>query len=381
MMEIMCDTFVALGSATKNNKVIFGKNSDRPYSEKQTIVYFPRKRNPNESKVKCTHISIPQVEETYAVLLSKPSWMWGAEMGANEMNVVIGNEAIFDTKEPNGPPSLIGMDLVRLALERSSSAIQAVHRICDLLEMHGQGGACAEDDPTLVYHNSFLIADYKEAWVLETAGKWWTAQRINDGFRNISNALSIRSEYDIAKEGIIDYALDRGYCEDGKDFDFARCFTQGVYHEPTRYSREGWGSYLLQSNSGNIDPTIMMEILRDHYAGICMHGAFRTTGSQVSYLSKENSVHWMTGSPHPCISFFKPFVVPSNNDPMNIDIFQQRNSLNLLESERIIQELHALELELIQVIQQRIQNNNWVMIDIEDLTKVALNRECSLILG
>ncbi|MFX1516496.1 MAG: C69 family dipeptidase [Promethearchaeota archaeon] len=378
----MCDTFVALGSATDDGNVIFGKNSDRPYSEKQTIVYLPRKRYLNESKVKCTYVSIPQVEETYAVLLSKPSWMWGAEMGANETNVVIGNEAIFDTKEPHGPPSLIGMDLVRLALERSASAIQAVHLICDLLEMYDQGGACAEDDPTLVYHNSFLIADSKEAWVLETAGKWWIAQRINDGFRNISNALSIRSEYTIAKEGIIDYVLDRGYCDNVEDFDFAKCFTQGIYYEPTRFSRGGWGNYLLQSNSGNIDLNTMMDILRDHYGGICMHGAFRTTGSQVSYLSEENSVHWMTGSPHPCISFFKPFVVPSNVDPMNIDIFEHREKLNLLENERIVQELHTLELELIQAIQQKLQSDKRVMIDqIETITQIALNRERSLILG
>ena len=374
----MCDTFVALGSATENGEVVFGKNSDRPYSERQTIVYFPRKRYSKESEVRCTYISIPQVEETYAVLLSKPCWMWGAEMGANEMNVVIGNEAIFDTKEPMGPPSLIGMDLLRLALERSSSAIQAVHIICDLLEAFNQGGACAEDDPTLEYHNSFLIADSKEAWVLETAGNWWIAQQIKDGFRNISNSLSIKSEYNLAKEGIIDYTIDRGYCIEKEEFNFAKCFTQGLYHEPTRYSREGWGKYLLQSNSGKISPPIMMEILRDHYGGICMHGAFRTTGSQVSYLSKKISIHWMTGSPHPCISLFKPFTVPSKNEYVNIDIFNQRDSLNLIEQENLIKELQDYESELIHLIQQRIQNEDLLNTEIEDLTREALSRELSL---
>ncbi|MFX0207578.1 MAG: C69 family dipeptidase, partial [Candidatus Hodarchaeota archaeon] len=316
---------------------------------------------------------------TYAVLLSKPCWMWGAEMGANEMNVVIGNEAIFDTKEPMGPPSLIGMDLLRLALERSSTAIQAVHVICDLLETYDQGGACAEDDPTLEYHNSFLIADSTEAWVLETAGKWWIAQQIKDGFRNISNSLSIRSEYNLAKEGIIEYALDRGYCGNRDQFDFAKCFTQGIYQEITRYSREGWGNYLLQSNSGKITPTIMMEILRDHYGGICMHGAFRTTGSQVSYLSKKNAIHWMTGSPHPCISFFKPFVVPTQNEYANIDIFKQRDNINLLDQENVIKELQVYEKELIQSIQQRFQNDDWSNTEIETLTQEALNYELSLI--
>jgi secernin len=375
----MCDTFVALGSATSNGEVIFGKNSDRPYSEQQTIVYFPRKRYSIESKVQCTYISIPQVEETYAVLLSKPSWMWGAEMGANEMNIVIGNEAIFDTKEPMGPPSLIGMDILRLALERSSTAIQAVHLICDLLESYNQGGPCAEDDPTLVYHNSFLIADLKEAWVLETAGKWWIAQKITDGIRNISNSLSIRSEYTLAKEGIIDYALDRGYCDDRDQFDFTKCFTKGIYQKPTKYSREGWGNFLLQSNFGKISPKTMIEILRDHYGGICMHGAFRTTGSQVSYISKKNSIHWMTGSPHPCISFFKPFVVPTKNEPMNINIFTQRDNLDLSTQEKVFKELQAYERELIQLIQKRIQNDEWLNIEIEAFTKKSLNRELSLI--
>ncbi|MFX0211247.1 MAG: C69 family dipeptidase [Candidatus Hodarchaeota archaeon] len=375
----MCDTFVALGSATHNDGVIFGKNSDRPYNEQQSIVYIPKQRHNVNIELKCTYISIPQVEETNAVLLSKPNWMWGAEMGANEYDVVVGNEAIFDTKEPMGPPSLLGMDLVRLALERSSTATQAVHLICELLETFGQGGACAEEDPTLTYHNSFLIADPTEAWVIETADKWWIGQQIKDGIRNISNGLSIRSQYTIAKDGIVDYAIEKGYCDDKERFDFANCFTQGIYQEPSRYSREGWGNHLLQSNYGKLSPIIMMEILRDHYGGICMHGAFRTTASQASYLSKKKAVHWMTGSPHPCISFFKPFVVSTQKDPSECDIFQLRENFNLLENDCVIQELHSLERELIQIVEQRLQNDNWSIIDIQYLTKEALNREISLI--
>ncbi len=52
---------------------------------------------------------------TYATILSKPAWIWGCEMGANEHGVSIGNEAIY-TKDM-GPgdldEKLIGMDLVR----------------------------------------------------------------------------------------------------------------------------------------------------------------------------------------------------------------------------------------------------------------------------
>ncbi len=377
--DYMCDTFVAVRSATHNGEVIFGKNSDRPYNEQQPIVYIPKQHHNPNSELKCTYISIPQVEETYSVLLSKPTWMWGAEMGVNECNVAIGNEAIFDTKEPMGKPALLGMDLLRLALERSSTAYKAIHIICELLEKYGQGGGCVENDPNFTYHNSFLIADPTEGWVLETAGKWWVAQRIEDGTRNISNGLSIRSGYDLAREGIVDHAVTQGYCEE-VEFDFAKCFSSGIYQEPTRYTREGRGRYLLRTNYGEISPQIMMEILRDHSTGICMHGGFRTTASQVSHLSKETtSIHWFTGSPHPCISLFKPFIVPSHDTSKVIDIWKQREHFDPITREDVIKKLNSLEQELIQNIEWKRQKGDLFMKEITNLTQEALQRELTLI--
>ncbi|MBA7558106.1 hypothetical protein ES705_50896 [subsurface metagenome] len=46
-------------------------------------------------------MTIPQVSETARVLLCQPFWMFGAEMGANEYGVVIGNEAIFTKEKPD----------------------------------------------------------------------------------------------------------------------------------------------------------------------------------------------------------------------------------------------------------------------------------------
>ena len=52
---------------------------------------------------------------TRAVILSKPAWMWGAEMGANDQGVCVGNEAVWT--KLNGPADLeeklLGMDMVR----------------------------------------------------------------------------------------------------------------------------------------------------------------------------------------------------------------------------------------------------------------------------
>ncbi|PWI47330.1 peptidase C69 [Candidatus Heimdallarchaeota archaeon B3_Heim] len=304
----MCDTFVALSQATTDGSVIFGKNSDRPYSEIQNITYYPHDEH-KETEIQCTYIKIPQVEETNAVLLSQPYWMFGAEMGANEHGVVIGNEAVW-TREPLGPPALLGMDLLRLALERSQTASNALETIVELLERYGQGGACAENDSSLNYHNSFLLADRSEAWVLETAGKWWVAERVKEPTRNISNNLSIRTDYDLAAAGLVDYAREKGFSETTKPFDFAKAFEIN-WRECSPYSREGIGRRILQDKAGNISPLTIMKLLRNCEAGICMHGGFRSTASMVSQLfSLEIDIHWMTGTPHPCKSMFKPITFP-----------------------------------------------------------------------
>ncbi len=204
----MCDTFVALSNATLDGSVIFGKNSDRPEGEIQDVVTFPEQTYSQGEQVQCTYIQIPQVEHTHAVILSKPRWMWGAEMGANECGVVIGNEAVW-TNQPYQSTGLLGMDLVRLGLERGETAFAALQVIVDLLEQYGQGGNCAEHF-SFTYHNSFLLVDRKEAWVLETAGKYWVAERVTQGTRSISNNLSIRSAGDLRHPDVVHDAVAQG---------------------------------------------------------------------------------------------------------------------------------------------------------------------------
>lgn len=105
--------------------------------------------------------------------------MWGAEMGANESGVVIGNEAIWSIdKSDVETKRLLGMDLLRLGLEYGKTAEGALNIIIEYLEQYGQGGPCSQNDPGLTYHNSFLIVDTTCAWVLETIGKHWVAKKV-----------------------------------------------------------------------------------------------------------------------------------------------------------------------------------------------------------
>uniref|UniRef100_A0A8C9EMJ7 Secernin-2 n=1 Tax=Pavo cristatus TaxID=9049 RepID=A0A8C9EMJ7_PAVCR len=309
-----CDCFVALPPHTAAPAVVFGKNADRPRHEVQEIVCIPSAVHRPGDKVQCTYIEIEQVERTHAVVLSRPAWLWGAEMGANEHGVCVGNEGVW-TREPVGEDeALLGMDLVRLGLERGGSAREALEVITALLEQHGQGGSCKEEPIPFVYHNTFLLADRREAWVLETAGRYWAAQRIREGSRNISNQLSIGTDITAEHPGLRQRAQSQGWWSGAGQFSFAEVFS--LAQQPPRMeaakTRYRAGKELLRQHAGHITAETFMAILRDKDRGICVDSeGFRTAGSMVSVLPQDPAlpcVHFFTATPDPSRSVFKPFI-------------------------------------------------------------------------
>ena len=326
----MCDTFVVLPPFTADGSVIFGKNSDREPNEAQALEHHPAQAYPAGQTVKCTYMEIPQVRETHAVLLSRPFWMWGAEMGANDKGVVIGNEAVFTKMPLNRKGGLIGMDLLRLALERADTAEQAVETIVQLLADHGQGGICGLEDKRMTYHNGFICADRKEAWILETAGPLWVTRRV-DGFASISNGLTIGDTFDACHPDAIQTAKRKGWLKSGETFDFSRCFSDWLYttfsacrdrqHRSLGLIREGEP----EEGGRGMDVPSAQEVLRDHQGNeylpdrhllgdrLCAHAANRltrnatqSTGSFVAHLKTELNTFWATGTSAPCTGIFKP---------------------------------------------------------------------------
>ena len=156
-------------------------------------------------KVKCTYIEIPQVAETYEHIGSKIWWTFGYEHGMNEYGVAIGNEAVMSKEPFQWGDGLLGMDLLRLGLERGKTAYEAMHVMIELLEKYGQSGDCEHEGEwgKANYHNSFIIADPQEAWVLETAGRYWVAKRIRHGVYSISNIYSIERDWDEAHPRLV----------------------------------------------------------------------------------------------------------------------------------------------------------------------------------
>ncbi|MCF6239011.1 MAG: C69 family dipeptidase [Candidatus Marinimicrobia bacterium] len=339
----MCDTFVALPSVTRDGSMIFGKNSDREVSEVQLLEHHPECRHDPDEMVECTYISIPQVEETQAILISRPFWMWGAEIGANEQGVVIGNEAVWTKMPFQKEGGLTGMDLLRLALERRSTARGALDTITELLEKYGQGGNGGYRNKAFYYHNSFLIADPNEAWVLETAGHLWVAKKVEDYYA-ISNGLTIGSDFDLMHEDLIYHAMEQGWVKKKADFHFANCYSDKFY---TTFSackaRRGRAHELLRQKSYSL--TDAFDHLRDHGHNdyrpdthflmdqVCAHAgasparqAAQTTASLVAHLTPGQRTYWATATASPCTSIFKPVWFGENPLPTSfigeqVDLF------------------------------------------------------------
>ncbi|MCL5946999.1 MAG: C69 family dipeptidase [Chloroflexi bacterium] len=310
--------------------MIFAKNSDRPANECQPLRYYPRAVHPVGSSVRCTHREIPQVRETAALIGSQPSWMWGFEIGINEYGVAIGNEAVYG-RAGYEEAGLLGMDYLRLGLERGRTAYQALHIITALLEEYGQGGSADLVQPR-TYHNSFIIADPREAWVLETAGRYWVTERVKER-RAISNCYTIQTEWDEASPKLIEHAVKQGWWKESGDFSFARAYGDPAHDFRSGQCRFRRATELLVGGTG-LEIEDLMALLRDHEGDaadgvadrqaafpICMHEApprlGATAASLVVHLRPHVSplltaVAWHSfGSP--CLSAFHPLYTGSGS--------------------------------------------------------------------
>jgi dipeptidase len=318
-----CDTLVALAPAALRGAAIFAKNSDRPPGEPQALAAVERARHPGGARVRCQYVEVAQVRETARLVGAGPTWLWGLEMGLNEHGVAIGNETIFAHEAP-AATGLIGMDLVRLGLERGASAASAVEVLIELIETHGQGGS-GYRDLDWPYNNGFLVADPREAFVLEAAGKLWATRRCTT-VDAISNHVTIGADWQRLSRAAPETAAARGLTV-AEPLDFAATFRDTSLVPPAlsegrlRRSRS-----LLAEGRGAHTVETLQAILRDHdqtgprfvpgaapdeeqFYTLCMHqGPSRTAASLVAELEatpREPRLAWFALG-RPCTSAFFP---------------------------------------------------------------------------
>lgn len=222
-------------------------------------------------------------------------------MGWNEYGLNIGNEALFTKGKYEKAGGLLGMDMLRLALERCKTAREALQFLISLLEAYGQGGNCAFDK-NFYYDNAFLIADGKDAFVLETAGKAWAYKRAGKT-ETISNCFSLRENYDTASVGV--------------SGDFRKQHQNNLFTAVAGADTRRAKSNAVLSEHGS-PFTLMMKALKSHEnervdiyksstKSVCMHAGNlfgdQTTGS---YCGEINKLYFVTGCSFPCLSVYKP---------------------------------------------------------------------------
>ena len=313
----MCDCLCSL----HDGGTLFAKSSDRPPGEAQIVEALPARGGGNPLHTQ--YLTLPDAGAA-GILGARPTWLWGLEHGVNDHRVAIGNEQLWTVDNPaEQPDALTGMDLVRLGLERSRSASEAVDVITSLVEEVGQGGIGDRDDHK-AYFSSFLVADPAEAWVVETSARTWAARSVvrDEGGVALSNRISLSTDWTIASADVVAAG----------DFDRWRRQSSPTAHADRRLR------ITTPVATGTVGPREVAAVLRHHgerawgrpgndpddVAGLppavidrlgtgvslCMHlhDVQATTSSMISWLpaDPDRVVRGWVASGSPCVSVFVP---------------------------------------------------------------------------
>ena len=320
-----CDTMVSTGASSSGGATLFAKNSDRPADEAQPLELHAAAR-PAVSKTQFVELEGPA--EAFRHIGSRPDWCWGYEHGFNEHQVVIGNEALPSRLPETDEPKLVGMEIVRLALERGSTAQEAVKVITALVEKYGQG-KFSNDAGVRTYDNIYMVADPAEAYVVETIGHEWAVQPVS-GVHSISNVsrmdgdakVSTGAEAAAIRHGLFDPA-------NGAEFSWSTAYS-AVDNAKSGTRRQSRSSSILAHHDGGIDFGKLMLTLSDHgdsesdpsqfesapgdLRGICTHPQHEggvTASSLVADLCADGSrlpVYWCAMYA-PCMALFFPVFI------------------------------------------------------------------------
>jgi secernin len=271
----VCDTLCIVGE----HGTLFAKNSDRPPNEPQVVEAFTAR--PPGGTLRTQYLELPDAG-AHALLASRPDWLWGIEHGVNEHGVAIGNEKVWTIDDAKGaPPALLGMDLVRLALERARSADDALDQLTTLLEAHGQGGS-GERDHDEPYFSSFLIADATGGWVVETSARTWAAKPVGRGAA-ISNRISLGADWTRASADVAP----------GRDFQDWRDPRAPVAIADLRLDATNAcvvAGVAATSSATAFGPRDMVATLRSH--GDAAWGAPGSGSLEISPVPTEVDAHW-----------------------------------------------------------------------------------------
>ncbi|GMU78284.1 MAG: hypothetical protein AMXMBFR46_10790 [Acidimicrobiia bacterium] len=309
----MCDTFASIGPWGAR----FAKTSDRPPTEAQVLEWHPPR--PPGGILRTQYLEVPD-PGAYGTVLSRPTWLWGAEHGVNEYGLAVGNERVWSRRDLTGPPALIGMDLVRLTLERARTADEGLDVLTRLLAEHGQGGSCdaTHDDP---YDSSFLCCDAHGGWILETSGRDWIAAPLT-GHGAISNRYTLGDHWTRSSAGVAPGFRADDWHDPSVDTRLAdhrlgattACAAQQPDERDMVATQRHHGSGPWGAPGRGDEPRPLPVALGDDLSGVtvCMHipGLQATTAALVCALpAADGPVRAWACLGSPCVGLYLPFAL------------------------------------------------------------------------
>ena len=256
-----CTTVLVGKAATADGSVMMAHNEDMG-DHSGRLLYVPGKAQADK-EIALNYVTIPQVDETLgywatgnsdevAVKHFDGGWIL---CGMNEHGVSFGCNFVYTREEPiPRGEGILRYSIRRLIIERARSAREAVDLIAEMIEAHGQS-----ENPT-----AYCIADSKEAWLVETTFRRWVALRIpDDGFRVIGNEYTIESDWDLASDDLVDFAIEQGW-HDPEMFSFSFKEAYGDPQKinlPRNVSREWQGHEMLKRKIGAITVEDLLGVL------------------------------------------------------------------------------------------------------------------------
>lgn len=356
-----CSTLIVGKSASTTGRVIVGHNEDDITRTVVSRYRVPRlNHRPGEViRLEAGKAQIPQVEETWSYIWSEIRQEGGSSFSDcffNEWGLAVVTNRCRFSREEEGKlcEGGIGYGIRRLVAERACNSREAVRIAVDLLEKYGYFDSA----------RSYTFADRDEAWVLQVVqGKHYVALRVpDDHVAFIPNHYTIRQvDFDdpdrcIASPDLVDYAVERGWYQPGKnkdrsDFDFSLAYQdpgdRGSEATDYNYLRQQMGLQLLTGKTfeeGELLPFStgplqklgveeVKSILRSHYEGTDHDhsenhgGAPHFTGVRVMCIAecRESSIVEFAGRPElttlwlttgrACLSPFVPWYLGMKEVP------------------------------------------------------------------
>jgi len=248
------DIVVALKEASANGTTLFALNQFAAPNQRHCLQFVPGHFHEPGQLVPIANLAMPQVRQTYSALGFQANGAWGFTHGVNEHRVAVGATQ-WQSRLGQGTSALDGPDLVRLALERSRSAMSAVEILADLLQRHGQK-----------HDHIYLLADADESYVLEACGHYWALLECGHS-RVVTGAAMIRQDWRRLAPGLASHVIDNGWWQDdGSKIDFVRILGENTESSKNAQKRWGRATLTLSQQNGAIDLHFLRHMLADHYA-------------------------------------------------------------------------------------------------------------------